>query len=108
MMSSVNERTKEIGILRAIGFRKSHILKVILTEAFAVSLAAGIAGWVAGSLSAGLLAPEGMAGFAFDPGTMALALLMALVMTLVTGMSSSIYPAVKASRLEPLEALRDI
>ncbi|MDP2167291.1 MAG: ABC transporter permease [Thermodesulfovibrionales bacterium] len=106
MTSSVNERTKEIGVLRAIGFRKSHIIKVILMEAFAVSLASGIAGWVAGSLSVGLLAPQftGAKGFMFEPVMMALATALALFV----GMLSSIYPAVKASRLEPLEALKYI
>lgn len=104
MMSSVNERTKEIGVLRAIGFRKTHIIKVILTEAFVVSLVSGIAGWVVGSLSAAFLAPEGMNVLAFDPKMMALAAAVALVV----GMSSSVYPALRASKLEPLEALRYI
>jgi putative ABC transport system permease protein len=106
MLSSVNERTKEIGILRAIGFRQSHIIKVILTEAFAVSLFSGIVGWIAGSLSVSLLAPQvtGSYGFLFDP----LMLVLAAGIAVFTGMLSSIYPAVKASQLEPLEALRYI
>jgi len=106
MMSSVNERTKEIGVLRAIGFRQSHIIRVILTEAFIVSLAAGVVGWLIGSLSTSILAPQlmGTHGIAFSPAMLSAAALMALVV----GLASSAYPALKASRLDPIEALRYI
>jgi putative ABC transport system permease protein len=106
MLSSVNERTKEIGVLRAIGFRKSHIIKVILIEAFVVSLLSGVSGWAVGSLSVSFLAPQlmGVSGLSFNPVMM----LMASGIALAVGMLSSMYPAVKASKLEPLEALRYI
>jgi putative ABC transport system permease protein len=106
MLSSVNERTKEIGILRAIGFRQWHIVRIILFEAFAVSVLSGITGWIIGSMSISLLLPvmTGKGGVLFDPLLLALSAGIAVC----TGMISSIYPAVKASRLEPLEALRYI
>jgi putative ABC transport system permease protein len=106
MLSSVNERTKEIGILRAIGFRQRHIMKVILLEAFLVSVLSGILGWFIGSLSVSMLVSKvtGMQGFHGDP----LLLGLAIGIAVCTGMLSSTYPAVKASRLEPLEALRYI
>ena len=51
MMGSVVERTKEIGVLRAIGFRKVHIVKGLMIEVVAVSFAGGIVGWAAGLLA---------------------------------------------------------
>ncbi len=106
MLSSVNERTREIGVLRAIGFRQSHIVRVILLEAFIVSLLSGILGWVLGSASTMILAPQlmGVKGIALDP----MMLLWAAGLSLFIGMGSSIYPARKASRLDPVEALRYI
>lgn len=106
MLSSVNERTKEIGILRAIGFRQSHIIKVIMTEASIISLLSGMIGWTAGSLSVSFLAPQmlGISGITFKP----VMLMLATGIALFTGLLSSLYPAIKASKIEPLEALRYI
>ena len=57
MMGSVNERTTEIGVFRAIGFRKSHIMRIILLEAALVSLLAGFLGYAAGMGGAKLALP---------------------------------------------------
>lgn len=107
MMSSVNERTREIGIFRAIGFRRSHVARVILTEAFVVSLLGGLLGWLAGTLAASLLAPrvaQLSLGVPWDPALAA----TAIGLSLAVGLLASIYPAVRASNLDPAEALRFI
>lgn len=104
MLGSVQERTREIGVLRAIGFRQSHVLRILLLEALVVSVLAGLAGWAVGSSSSWLLAPQ------LDvPGGPSTALLPAAVLlSLALGMASSIYPALRAARLDPAEALRSL
>lgn len=107
MMGSVNERTREIGIFSAIGFRKSHIMRIILLEAFVVSLVAGIVGYLAGIGITRLLltfltdhAPH----FSLDPMVAAGAVFLAVLLGLV----ASLYPAMTASRMDPSEALRTL
>jgi putative ABC transport system permease protein len=106
MMGSIKERTREIGIFRAIGFRQSHIIKIILTEAAAVSLAAGVLGWIFGLGIARVSLPF-FAGS--EAGSLAISPLLAagsVLMALVTGLLASVYPAIRAVRMAPGEALR--
>jgi putative ABC transport system permease protein len=106
MMGSVNERTTEIGVFRAIGFRKSHIMRIILLEAALVSLLAGFLGYAAGmggaKLALPLMAESKSAHLIWDTtiafGSVGLALTL--------GLLASLYPALHASRMDPAEALR--
>jgi len=105
MMGSVIERTKEIGVLRAIGFRRTHIIKGLMIEVAVISLIGGLLGWGTGQLAAWLALPyfaETRVVFEFQP---ALAL-ASVVAGLVIGTISSFYPIVRASRLDPSEAVR--
>ena len=107
MMGSVRERTVEIGIFRAMGFRKSHVMRVILLEACIVAAIAGIAGYLAGSGVTRAILPlftegHGHGAITFDP-VMAGA---ALIASILLGIGASLYPALIASRLDPNEALR--
>jgi putative ABC transport system permease protein len=105
MMGSVRERTVEIGIFRAMGYRRSHVLRIILLEAAMVAAVAGIAGYVTGAGATGLLLPlftQGHGAVSFDP-LMALA---ALLTSIMLGIVASLYPALTAARLDPNEALR--
>ena len=107
MMSSVNERTREIGIFRAIGFRRTHVIKIIMTEALILSFIAGIIGYALG-MSATLIAGPLMAGMEvsipFDPYLAAGAVGLAIFV----GIAATIYPALRASKIDPAEALRQI
>lgn len=108
MMASVNERTREIGIFRAIGFRQGHIARIILLEAFVVGFLAGVLGYLAGLGVSRLALPFFLPGqgisVPWDTG-MALG---ATALSVLLGLAASVYPALRAARLDPAESLRAI
>ena len=106
MMGSVNERTTEIGIFRAIGFRKSHIMRIILLEAALVSLLAGFLGYAIGMGGAKLALPfmaESKSAHLMWDTTVAFG---SIGLSLTLGILASLYPALHASKMDPTEALR--
>jgi putative ABC transport system permease protein len=107
MMSSVNERTREIGIFRAIGFRRTHIARIILFEALLVSLLGGVLGWFLGMLASTVLAPR-VAQLSVVVEWNPLLALGAVALAVSIGLAGSIYPALRAASLDPAEALRFI
>lgn len=105
MMGAVVERTKEIGVLRAIGLRKTQIIKELMIEVTAISAIGGIVGWAAGMILSWLILPyfsQSGISLEIDP---ALAL-GATFIALLIGAISTLYPAIRASRLDPAEAVR--
>jgi len=106
MMASVNERKREIGIFRAIGFRKSHIVQIIFLEALIVGLIAGVVGYLLGLGISYIIGPmvTGMkeGRMLIDP-TLAVGVIS---LSSVIGVLSSIYPALHASKMDPTAALR--
>jgi len=106
MMGSVNERTTEIGVFRAIGFRKSHIMRIILLEAALVSLLAGFLGYAVGMGGAKLALPfmaESKNAHLIWDSTVAFG---SIGLALTLGLLASLYPALHASKMDPTEALR--
>ena len=102
MLVSVRERTREIGIRKAIGARGRDILSQFLVEALALSLAGGLIG-----IALGVLASFGIGlyagwGFVFNP----LTVIVAVGFSLIVGIVFGVWPASQAARLDPVVALR--
>ncbi len=105
MMGSVNERTREIGIFRAIGFRRGHVMQIILLEALLLGIIGGIMGFVTGNLMACSLIPMVIKDGVFAGINSTLGI-VSLFMAVALSLLASLYPAVKASNMDPSEALR--
>jgi putative ABC transport system permease protein len=105
MMGSVNARTREIGIFRALGFRRLHVTGLILMEAAAASLLAGVLGYLAGMGVSYALLPV-LAGDGVSVSWVPALAGGAVGLAVVIGATASLYPALRASRLDPTVALR--
>ena len=102
MLVSVRERTREIGVRRAIGAKQSNILTQFLIEAIVLSLAGGVVGLILGQIAAYFLAIIGDWVFSIQLETV----LLALGFSLVVGVLFGVWPARTAAKLEPIDALR--
>ena len=102
MLASVLERTREIGIRRALGARPVDIRTQFVIEAFSISIAGGFVGIVTGVLLARVVAAS--AGW---PTVVTItSLVLSTGVSMVVGLASGIYPAMRAASLDPIEALR--
>ncbi|MBU0461775.1 MAG: FtsX-like permease family protein, partial [Nanoarchaeota archaeon] len=108
MFTSVLEKTKEIGIMKAIGARNRDILLIFLLNSAFIGLVGGIFGIILGTVLAGFL-PALMGGTPFARGTATISLmsvLLALSVSTIVGIVAGIIPAYQGSRLKPVDALR--
>jgi len=122
MFTSVTERVREIGVLKAVGFKTKHILGLFLTEAALIGLIGGVLGIIAGVIGANFFylpfsnirAPFGQPGrgqaaalpLQITPKITPDLLLATLAMAVVIGLLAGLIPAWRAARYHPVEALR--
>ena len=102
MLVSVRERTREIGIRKALGARSGDILSQFLVEALTLSVLGGLIGIVIGLAASAVIGQIAGWGFIFDP----LTVVVATIFSLVVGVVFGVWPARQAAQLDPVVALR--
>jgi putative ABC transport system permease protein len=102
MLASILERTREIGVRRAVGARQADIVRQFVVEAILISFVGGSFGIMFGFLMSRLIA--WLAGWSTIVTVSSI--LLAFIVSITVGLIFGIYPAVKAARLDPVEAIR--
>lgn len=102
MLATVLERTREIGLRRAVGARRKDVRFQFIVESFAISLLGGVSG-----ILMGLFIAKGVAAWAgWETVVTVPSIVLATGVAMAVGLASGIYPAIRAARLDPIEALR--
>ena len=107
MTGSVVERTREFGVLRAIGFRKLHIIHGLFLEVVVIGAIGGIIGWILGVGGSWIAMPY-FTEVASVPEVRPVLLVAAVITSIVVSVAASVYPVTRASRMDPAEAVRSI
>lgn len=102
MLVTVTERTKEIGIMKSVGYSNSNILSLFLVESIMVSLLGGIVGTTIGGLGAYVLE----SALKLPPVFPFSLIVIGVLVSVLVGVTAGLYPAKKASHMNPVDALR--
>ena len=106
MLVSVTERTREIGLRKAVGARKRDILIQFLTEAMVLSLAGGVIGILLGAVIARIISGISLGTTTLQTAVDIDAIMLAIIFSLAVGLFFGSYPASRAAGLHPIDALR--
>jgi len=106
MLMSVLERTREIGVLRSLGWRRRRVLGMILKESLVLGTVGGACGIPLGLGLGGLIGMAGIWGGAIGPLYTPRLFVQAIVVAMIAGIVGGLYPAWRAANLQPVEALR--
>ena len=106
MLVSVTERTREIGIRKAVGARRRDILMQFLMEALTVTLLGGAVGVALGITAANVASGRNIGGRELSTLVTPFSVIAAFTVSAAVGLFFGIYPAFNAARLNPIEALR--
>jgi putative ABC transport system permease protein len=102
--ANVNERRKEIGILRMIGYQKRHIYNILIMKAVIMGLAGGIAGYILGTIAAVWLGPQ-FAGIEVNP--LYVLLPVSIAISILISVTGSVIPAYMAGKIEPFSNMQE-
>jgi putative ABC transport system permease protein len=106
MLTTVSERTHEIGLRKAVGALRQDIMMQFLVESMVLSLLGGIIGVALGAGIASLMGSIQISGTTIQPAVGLDSVLLATLFSMAVGLFFGIYPATRAARLQPVEALR--